>query len=95
MKLAHLLSNCSLNCMALYVNLDYLELSLAILKVHTRERKKYISLMYIVYVDSSNNTPYYSHISSYMVGKSPSPPMKTVIWILVHNTYCWRWCMKL
>ena len=33
----------------------------------TLEREKYISLMYIVYANTSYNTPYYTHVSSYLV----------------------------
>ena len=34
--------------------------------VHARN-KQYLSLMYVMYANASNNTPFYTHISSYMV----------------------------
>ena len=38
-----------------------------------KEKEKDLSLMYIMYVDASNNTPSYTHIGLYVCVKSPHP----------------------
>ena len=68
MELAHLLSNFSLNLRVRFCTSTIPSTFLiAFLNVHTRERKQYLSLMYIMYADASNATPSYTHVSSYMV----------------------------
>ena len=39
----------------------------SLFKMYTLEKKKHVFLMYSMYVNASNNTPTYTHVSSYMV----------------------------
>ena len=68
MKLTHLLSNFSLNLRAFFCTSNFTSKKLiAFLDVHNRENL-YLSLMYIVYTNASNNAgPSYTHIGLYMV----------------------------
>ena len=58
MKVAHLLSNFSLNHTAPFCESQSIsKLLMAFSNVHSRERN-YLSLMYIVYANTSKKTPY-------------------------------------
>ena len=67
MKLAHLSSNFSPNlttpfCTSIFTSRFFKPF----LNVHTRENRS-LSLMYTMYANTSNNTPFYTHVSLYMI----------------------------
>ena len=56
-----------------YIYLNFKK-SIAFLDVHIRE-KQHLSLMYTIYVNASNNTPSYTHVSSNVVSMVHSPTL--------------------
>ena len=74
MELTHLLSTFSLNLRTPFCTLTFTPKSfIAFLNVHTLEKNQYLSLMYVMYVGASNDTPSYTHISLYVVWRVHPP----------------------
>ena len=67
MKVLHLLPNFSLDLRVPFCTYTFTSKTLiAFLKVHTRG-KEHLSLMYTMYGSTSNNAPFYTHASLYVV----------------------------
>jgi hypothetical protein len=70
MKLAHRQTNFSLTLRPPFVHLPLLKRFLITFSnVHTKEAQDLslaLSLTYIMYADVSNNTPFYTHVNSYV-----------------------------
>ena len=49
--------------------------------MYTIEEKQYISLMYTMYANASNNTPSYTHHNSHVIWTVHSPPTPP-LWIV-------------
>ena len=66
-KLTHLLSLLSVNFRVpfLYIYQVYSKILLAFLNIKLKDN--HLSLRYTLYANASNSTPFYTHISSYVV----------------------------
>jgi hypothetical protein len=97
MRLTHLLLIISrkhkpLPLLYIYV---YFKVSIALLNVHTKEKRKKkkektLLHMYIMYDNTSNNTPFYTHVSSYVIRRIHSPDS-----YLVLVTICWHFIVSI
>ena len=73
-----------------------LKILVSFLHVHTTE-KQYFSLMYIMHANASINTPFYTHVSSYVASRVHPPlplPLLPGPWVLkvqckVNLDHCW------
>jgi hypothetical protein len=65
MKLAHLMSNLLWTSGGSFCTFTFS--SKFLINVHTREKTIYLPYIFNMYTNASNNTPSYTHISSYVV----------------------------
>ena len=79
MKRAHLFSNLLLNYRGPFCRPTFtLRFLITFLNEHTRKKPIGLPLMYIMYANASNNTPFYTHINSQMVWRVHPYPHGTL-----------------